>query len=116
MVFWCACPGSIPNRNRLGYSSAYPGGALAFLRDIPWVYSAGYSCPYLGMAWKNVASPGGRENRPATPRVNDEGPLTVCLRMVGIRLYRAELRPTQRHRRATNDQNPGVGFLEFGCQ
>jgi hypothetical protein len=56
MVFWCTYPGSIPNRNTLGYSSAYPGGALAFPGDIPRMYSAGYSCCYLGMAWKNVAS------------------------------------------------------------
>jgi hypothetical protein len=47
MVFWCTYPGSLLNRNILGYSSAYPSGTLAFPTDIPRVYSAGYSYCYL---------------------------------------------------------------------
>jgi hypothetical protein len=47
MVFWCTYPGSIPNRNNLGNSSAYPGGTLAFPGDIPRVYSDRYSDCYL---------------------------------------------------------------------
>jgi hypothetical protein len=43
MVFWRAYPGSIFISNNLVYSSAYPGGTLAFPIDIPRVYSAGYS-------------------------------------------------------------------------
>ena len=56
MVFWYTYPGAMLNRNNLGYSSACPTGTLAFLSDIPRVYSAGYSDCYLGMAWKDVAS------------------------------------------------------------
>ena len=56
MVFWCTYPGSILNRNNLGYNSACPSGTLAFPSDIPRVYPAGYSYCYLRMAWKNVAS------------------------------------------------------------
>jgi hypothetical protein len=47
MVFWCTYPGSMLNRNNLGSSSAGPSGTLAFSRDIPRVYSAGYSYCYL---------------------------------------------------------------------
>jgi len=47
MVFWCTYPGSILNRNNLGYSSACPTGTLAFPSDIPRLYSAGYSYCYL---------------------------------------------------------------------
>ena len=43
MVFRRAHPGSIFIGNNLVYSSAYPGGTLAFPIDIPRVYSAGYS-------------------------------------------------------------------------
>jgi hypothetical protein len=56
MVYWCTCPGSIPNRNNLGYRSACLAGTLAFPGDISRVYSAGYSYCYFRMAWKNVAS------------------------------------------------------------
>ena len=47
MVFSCTYPGSMPNRNNLGDSSASPTGTLAFPGDIPRVYSAGYSYCYL---------------------------------------------------------------------
>jgi hypothetical protein len=56
MVFWCTYPDSILNRDNLVYSSAYPGGTLAFPTDIPRVYSAGYSRCHLGMAGENVVS------------------------------------------------------------
>src|SRR6478672_6862027 len=56
MVFWCTYPGSILNRNNLGYSSACPNGTLADPSDIPRLYFARYSYYYLGMARKNVAS------------------------------------------------------------
>jgi hypothetical protein len=56
MVFWRAHPGFIFISNNLVYSSAYPGGTLAFPIDIPRVYFDDYSYRDLGMAWKNVAS------------------------------------------------------------
>ena len=43
VAFRRAHPGSIFIGNNLVYSSAYPGGTLAFPIDIPRVYSAGYS-------------------------------------------------------------------------
>ena len=56
MVFWYTYPGAMLNRNNLGHSSACLTATLAFLSDIPRVYSAGYSDCFLGMAWKAVAS------------------------------------------------------------
>jgi hypothetical protein len=47
MVFCYIYPGSMLNRNNLGYSSACPIGTFAFLSDIPRVYFAGYSYSYL---------------------------------------------------------------------
>jgi hypothetical protein len=56
MVFWCTGSDSVLNRDNLVYNSAYRSGTLAFLTDIPGVYSVGYSCCDLGMAGENVVS------------------------------------------------------------
>jgi hypothetical protein len=47
MVFWYTCPGSILNRNNLGYSSACPSGTLALPGHISRVYSDRNSHCYL---------------------------------------------------------------------